>query len=803
MNKLAWIAVFYICVLFAKTTQAITQEIRYSAADASEVYIVWGINNWQLPENKNIPKGSYIKDNLIYTSMVKDEEKFSVNIEAPPGAVIDYVFWIRKGLYDKQADVWDTNAPNQKDYHTYVTDNTIALVESKIKVRPKEPLSILDFAYMFLAASTIAYCIIYCIQKFWIKRTLEKHPSLIIICSALSLFIGLFLIRPSVMGISWELFTNPLTYTIPAFWAVFYDFVYICILTLLFLLPLLVLKHPKIQKAICYCFIALCCFSLIIGVFNIRIVDMLGKPFNYQWLYYSNFLKGADAQAAIAANFSYSYALRIISICISAFLIGLIAFKGIGLLRYNPGRRRIALVICMLTILIYSVTAHKKLQAQQWDYDRLANPVAAFIESVNPFATNPDLFTMPVSDKLKFKKELGPMNMQPTLKDSKIKNVIVFVMESTPAEYIETYGSKYPVSPNIKKYEKQSITFENIYAHAPATNMSMVSLLGSVYPWLSFNSLTEEHPDLKIPSISAELKQRGFRTAFFNSADNRYQKADEFLSYRKFDIIKDCNENSCGNDKFEYTDEKKNFLNGKDDACTGKELTDWIIQDTSKRFFCVMWTYQTHYPYFYKGQATNYEPNDSVFNRYLNALQYGDSVLGKLLEDLDKKRLSESTLVIVVGDHGEAFGRHNQTTHGREVYEENMHVPCILINPLLKEERKKEIGGIVDIAPTIMNVLGYESPTQWQGESLFSKTTSSRTYFFAPWSDYLFGYREGNYKYIYNATKNETEIYNLKDDPYEERNLVNEKVNEVEIAHQRMAAWAQYVNDATAKLLKQ
>ncbi|MFY9309405.1 MAG: sulfatase [Bacteroidia bacterium] len=565
-----------------------------------------------------------------------------------------------------------------------------------------------------------------------------------------------------------------------------------------------ILKNkPRAQKLICSCFVTLCCFSLIIGLLNIRIIDMLGKPFNYQWLYYSNFLKGADAQAAISANINSSYIFRLLSICISAIVIGMIALKAFSFLWYNISWRKTTIVLLLLTIIGYSITAQKKLQAHQWNYGRLANPITAFVASVNPFAENPDLFTMQVSDSLIFRKENVPPNNLSVLPNNKIKNIIVFVLESTPAEYIQTYGSKYPVSPTIKKYEKQSITFENIYAHAPATNMSMVSLINSIYPWLSYNSLTQEHPDLKTPSISTELQQRGYRTAFFNSADNRYQKADEYLLNRKFERISDCNYNSCGTQKFEYTDEKKNFLNGKDDACTGKEIIEWIKQDTSQPFLGIMWTYQTHYPYFFNGPEIVYEANNALFNRYLNALQHGDSVLGKLLEDLERLHLSESTLVVVVGDHGEAFGRHNQTTHGREIYEENMHIPCVLINPAFQGERKKEIGGMVDISPTIMNVLGFESPAEWHGTSLLSKTPESRAYFFAPWSDYLFGFREADYKYIYNATLNETEVYDLQNDPYEERNLVNEKMSSINIAHQRLASWTQYVNSETEKILKQ
>jgi arylsulfatase A-like enzyme len=207
-----------------------------------------------------------------------------------------------------------------------------------------------------------------------------------------------------------------------------------------------------------------------------------------------------------------------------------------------------------------------------------------------------------------------------------------------------------------------------------------------------------------------------------------------------------------------------------------------------------MWTYQTHYPYFFSGELKNYSTEDAFFNRYLNALNHSDGILQKVVDELKQDKLSDSTLIVVVGDHGEAFGRHGQITHARKIYEENIHVPCVFINPGFAPERRKEVGGLVDVAPTIMDILGYAPHDKWQGTSLFAEQRENRVYFFAPWNDYLFGYREGNEKFIYDASHNSTEIYNLKDDPEETRNLAPGSPEKIKIGHQRLAAWSQFVN---------
>ena len=133
-----------------------------------------------------------------------------------------------------------------------------------------------------------------------------------------------------------------------------------------------------------------------------------------------------------------------------------------------------------------------------------------------------------------------------------------------------------------------------------------------------------------------------------------------------------------------------------------------------------LWTNQTHYPYFPNPggssaiQATG--PGGELLGRYLTALRDSDHAIGNLLSDLQRMGVADSTLVVVVGDHGEAFGQHGRFGHGNTVrelrnmggnfghgsdlYEENIHVPMILINSrLFQGEEDSTVGGLVDIAP--------------------------------------------------------------------------------------------------------
>lgn len=149
--------------------------------------------------------------------------------------------------------------------------------------------------------------------------------------------------------------------------------------------------------------------------------------------------------------------------------------------------------------------------------------------------------------------------------------------------------------------------------------------------------------------------------------------------------------------------------------------------------------------------------------------------------------------MVVVGDHGEAFGRHNQLTHAGNIYEENCHVPLLLINPkLFRAQREAVVRGLLDIAPTILQILGYAPVITWQGESLFARNHRARAYFFSPWSDYLFGFREDHQTFIYNASKGSYEMYDLSTDPTETTNLIAARPEPPTEQVLYLAAWVQY-----------
>lgn len=553
-------------------------------------------------------------------------------------------------------------------------------------------------------------------------------------------------------------------------------------------------KSPSALRVFTGAFAGLALLSLLAGLGNIVAVRMLGGPVTARWLYYGEFLRTLDALQGLFAHLTAWNLALCAGFSALLFLLARVLRKLLFRLlrRLRPGAL-LALVLPLLAL--YLVGSQRVLAIRDPAPRKIVNPITALVRSLLVSADAPALFTMKVScppPEILRVRERGPNPGHGFQSGHGVRNVLFFVMESVSFEALETYGTGDSLMPSLARYRDRATTFRSVYAQGPATDMGMLSLLCATYPWLSHRTLTKEHPDIPLPSLSGELKRHGYRTGFFSSADLTFSGMGDFLSHRGFDLLEDVRTRRGPFTRMRS--ERWYFLDGSDDIATARSLVAWLPESPGETpFFAVLWTHATHYPYWHTGPSRDFGVKDEALNRYLNAIRHGDEALGILLGALEERHLLETTLVVVMGDHGEAFGRHGHYGHGTALYEENLRVPCVFINPrLFGGESRETLGGLLDIPPTVLDILGLEVPGDWQGHSLFSPDRPGRLYFCAPWSDFLVGYRDRDEKVIYNADANRYELFDIRSDPLESRNLAELRPERLREARERLAAWVQY-----------
>ncbi len=207
---------------------------------------------------------------------------------------------------------------------------------------------------------------------------------------------------------------------------------------------------------------------------------------------------------------------------------------------------------------------------------------------------------------------------------------------------------------------------------------------------------------------------------------------------------------------------------------TNLKALEWL-EKTDSPFFCWIHYYDPHDPY---------EPPEPFRTEYKDRpydgeIAYTDTLLGQVLDLLERRKLTDKTIVIVTGDHGEGLGEHHELTHAMFIYDSTLHVPLILKLPRRYSGDIAQTVQLVDIMPTLLDLLAIEKPSVLQGRSLipllqhqtlpettaFSESQYAEIHY--GWSP-LYGITTDKFKFI-QAPK--SELFNLKDDPHESNNL--------------------------------
>src|SRR6266540_2918260 len=265
------------------------------------------------------------------------------------------------------------------------------------------------------------------------------------------------------------------------------------------------------------------------------------------------------------------------------------------------------------------------------------------------------------------------------------------------------------VSPRIDEFAKKAVNYERAYSISTYTGFSLPPLMASRYP--SEMPRTDRHEVQYMSSnvlLAERLRQAGFHTA---------GTASHFLFNPELGWID-------GFERFRQSGQEGDAPPGShvDLYHTSRPLANVLIsllQDpdvTTGRFFIWAHFLDPHKQYLEHHGFSKFGPR--ARDLYDGEVAFTDFHIGRVLEALDASPLANRTVVILTGDHGEAFGEHGEFFHGTEVWDEIVHVPLLIRVPGAKPRRIARRVSHVDIAPTIMDLAGLPPDPGARGESL-------------------------------------------------------------------------------------
>jgi arylsulfatase A-like enzyme/Flp pilus assembly protein TadD len=350
-------------------------------------------------------------------------------------------------------------------------------------------------------------------------------------------------------------------------------------------------------------------------------------------------------------------------------------------------------------------------------------------------------------------------------------NILIITLDTTRADRIGIYGYEPAQTPNIDTLARKGILFENAYTPVPLTLPAHCSIFTGTTPLVHRvrNNGRYRLPE-QIDTLAEILKRRSYTTAAFISSftvDSRFGLDQGFDTYNDYLQVK--------------KGQVKTYHSERPAEMVFKDFAAWFDTHSKKKFFAWVHFFDPHMPY------TPPEPFKSRFqqNPYDGEIAYMDVYVGKIIDLLKEKEVLQHTLMVVAGDHGEAFGEHGEFGHMMFCYEENIKVPLIFYFPhrLPGNMKIASRANLTDIMPTLLDFLDITLPSPVQGTSLLplmkGKSIEDRMFYIetvfpgeamgcAP----VIGLIKGDYKFI---DLPKPELYHLENDPGEKENLFFKK----------------------------
>ncbi len=362
---------------------------------------------------------------------------------------------------------------------------------------------------------------------------------------------------------------------------------------------------------------------------------------------------------------------------------------------------------------------------------------------------------------------------------AKGRNVLIVLLESAGARYLRPYGAAEDPMPRFSALARQAILFENAYAVYPESIKGLFSVLCSMDP--AFDVAPETHGKVRSPSLADVLAGAGYKTALFHSGRFMYLGMEAIVQNRGFATLEDAGD--IGGVR------ESSF--GVDEPSAVRRILAWVdALRSGENFFIVYLPVAGHHPY-ETPERGPFEDREEI-GRYKNALHHADASVGALLDGLAGRGLLDRTVFLLAGDHGEAFHQHpGNYGHTFFLYEENVHVPFLIGAPgaVREEIRVKRTASLLDIAPTILDLIGIVAPQSFQGGSLLAPEPRMAL-FFTDYAQGLLGLRDGPLKAIHELDSGRTRLFDLSNDRAEARDAAEEQPERIEAYRKHLLDWS-------------
>jgi arylsulfatase A-like enzyme len=409
--------------------------------------------------------------------------------------------------------------------------------------------------------------------------------------------------------------------------------------------------------------------------------------------------------------------------------------------------------------------------------------------------------------------------------DAPPPNLLLISIDTLRADHLGCYGYARPTSPFLDRLASQGVLFEQAHTTAPWTLPSHVSMFTGLYP--SQHGVISEDLALPadVPTLAEVLRGRNFSTAGFVSGIYLRPRFGLARGFEHYLAVPTRKKGESSGTSLESTDRV---------SAGGLE---WLAAQPRRPFFLFLHYFDVHSDYHpdprfaalfggpYQGPVDGTSRQLRAFSRrqisfdaddrarlvdlYDAEIRQFDQALEALFAELQTRGDLAQTIVVVTSDHGEEFFEHGGVMHGRTQYQELLRVPLILVGPGIPQGlRIDQPVSLVDLAPTLLTLLGVGSQSAFAGQDLASlwKTAHDgrgERSLFAEANRTFEGnqpqraVRRGRWKLVLHGS-GEHELFDLVEDPGERVNRAAAEPERVAELSSELTAGLGSVREATA-----
>ena len=281
-------------------------------------------------------------------------------------------------------------------------------------------------------------------------------------------------------------------------------------------------------------------------------------------------------------------------------------------------------------------------------------------------------------------------------------SLLLITVDTLRADALESYGAAPGCSPALAAFGASAVVFEDVRASSSWTLPTLASLMTGLFTTTHGCWTLRDSLDPSFSTLAEELQAAGWDTAAVVSHVflGRPYGLDQGFTHYDDELVLEMSRSHEAISSPAITAKGVRFLQQKAAAADGRPWFLWL------HYFDPHEVYQPH-----AGLSERWA-DEGDLGLYRGEVAWTDRHIGTVLEALDELGLADDVVVALTADHGEEFGEHGGTSHGKTLYVEVERVPLAIRAPGVAPRRVAERVRTVDVAPTLLELLGFPA-NEW------------------------------------------------------------------------------------------